>query len=103
MGDAQTQVRSCDLPEGYRLSALEDEVATDVDDRAMSVPNRYKATASSSHVLLAAASEHSTARETGGRGVFTQALLSLLRTPGIRTDTITYLDVIKRLPDLPGE
>lgn len=36
------------------------------------------------------------------RGNFTRELLSFLRNPTVQGATITYAELIERLPDLPG-
>ena len=52
-----------------------------------------------SHVLLAACGAEEMAREQGGRGTFTKALLDTLVTVG--PDKITYAHLIQRIPSLP--
>ncbi|KZV62254.1 hypothetical protein PENSPDRAFT_692662 [Peniophora sp. CONT] len=54
-----------------------------------------------SHVLLAACRETENAFEERGRGAFTRALLDTLKT--VATDSITYKDLMQRLPVIPGQ
>ncbi|THU78944.1 hypothetical protein K435DRAFT_699019 [Dendrothele bispora CBS 962.96] len=54
----------------------------------------------SSYVLLTACRKGQSARETAGGGVFTTALLNLLRREGL--DKITYEEAITALQKLPG-
>lgn len=53
-----------------------------------------------SHVLLTACDSMENAREEGGRGIFTKAFLEVLISVGV--DKLTYTDVLKRIPALPG-
>jgi hypothetical protein len=99
--DSHVRVRGFELPSEYIPRITVDEDVLDDNQRAMIVAPGSENTALSSHVLLAASSASSCARETGGRGAFTQALLSLLRNPGKPLYTLTYLDIIDQLPDLP--
>lgn len=54
-----------------------------------------------SHVLLAACAANETAMEDGSpkRGLFTSALIALLRKDGV--DKLTYADVLKRMETIP--
>jgi hypothetical protein len=99
--DSDVQVRGFDLPSGYIPKPSVDDDILDESNRAMVAAPGSEKTALSSHVLLAASSADGSARETGGRGAFTQALLTLLRDPDIPLHTLTYLDIIDKLPDLP--
>jgi hypothetical protein len=51
-------------------------------------------------VFLAACGLTESAQECGGRGFFTRALLEVLVTCG--TDNLTYKDLVRRIPILPG-
>lgn len=53
-----------------------------------------------SHIHLAACGSHQRAMEAGGRGVFTVALLEVIRQWGV--DKITYGDLIRALPPMSG-
>ena len=57
----------------------------------------YEYAASASHVLLASCSGGEVAKEANGRGYFTRALTTLLRSLGDGMNTVTYKDVIKLL------
>jgi hypothetical protein len=52
-----------------------------------------------SHVFLAACGAEELASETGGRGVFTKALLDALIR--VNVDTVTYIDLMRRISGLP--
>lgn len=53
-----------------------------------------------SHILLAACGADEYAKEQKCRGWFTKALLEVLYRVG--AEKLTYSDLMKRLPDLPG-
>ena len=67
--------------------------------RATEIAPGFARTGLRSHVLLAACGAMETARETGGRGVFTKALLTLLRRDGV--EKLRYSDVLKRMDAIP--
>ncbi|PVF92204.1 hypothetical protein CPB86DRAFT_769659 [Serendipita vermifera] len=69
--------------------------------RATDVPEDFKFHGDASHVLLAACASEQKAMEMGGRGAFTQALLSTLKA--IEAQNLTYDILIRRLPSLPGQ
>ncbi len=95
--DPTFAVRGIDLPETYAIAQnLLHEIEPDA--RASDVAKGFEKTGLLSHVLLAACKHGQEAGERDGRGVFTSALLSLLREKGI--DKLTYKDVITSLPDL---
>jgi hypothetical protein len=52
-----------------------------------------------SHILLAACGAKEKAKEEQGQGVFTKALLEILRT--VSADTVTYTDLLRRIHALP--
>lgn len=52
------------------------------------------------HVLLAACGADESAYEESGRGVFTRALLDTLGSVG--EERVTYEELVKRMPILPG-
>jgi hypothetical protein len=52
-----------------------------------------------SHVLLAACGAKEKAKEEQGQGVFTRALLEILRT--VSANTVTYTDLLRRIHALP--
>ncbi|KAG6906654.1 hypothetical protein DXG01_012740 [Tephrocybe rancida] len=91
--DDSLAVRGIELPSSYSIPADVFEPET----RGRSV-HQSKAS-SSSHVLLAACKQGQLAMERQGRGVFTSALLKLLKLQGV--DKLTYADVITQMPDLP--
>ncbi|KAK0234488.1 hypothetical protein EDD85DRAFT_774432 [Armillaria nabsnona] len=98
--DPTFAVRGIDLPETY---AVAQNLLRDIepDSRASDVAKGFDKTGLLSHVLLAACKHGQEAGERDGRGVFTSALLSLLREKGI--DKLTYKDVITSLPDLHAQ
>lgn len=59
-----------------------------------------KGQALGSHILLAACGADEYAKEQKCRGWFTKALLEVLYRVG--AEKLTYSDLMKRLPDLPG-
>ncbi|KAF5338125.1 hypothetical protein D9758_015374 [Tetrapyrgos nigripes] len=89
-------VRSIDLPHDYDIlpSILQHA------GRSMNVAAGHEHDGLASHVLLAACSRDGQAREIYQRGQFTKALTTVLRDPRHYTDTISYQDVIRLLPDL---
>jgi hypothetical protein len=91
--DLGGEIRSIDLPFEYRVRC-EDPYSS----RAIGVAKRFDNAGLSSHVLLAAASSSYSACEHQGRGVFTKALLDLLRR--VPLGSLTYLEVMNQLPDL---
>ncbi|KAF8182905.1 caspase domain-containing protein, partial [Pholiota molesta] len=66
--------------------------------RGIRVASDYVASGQRSHILLAACRSNEYAREANNRGVFTQALLQVL--PGLDISTITYKELLKRIPHL---
>ncbi|SJL15635.1 uncharacterized protein ARMOST_19139 [Armillaria ostoyae] len=92
--------RGIDLPEAYTVAQ---DLLHDIepDARASVVAKGFEKTGLLSHVLLSACQAEQTAMEKYGRGVFTSALLSLLREGGV--DKLTYKDVITNLPDLHAQ
>ncbi|KAK0440556.1 hypothetical protein EV421DRAFT_2036766 [Armillaria borealis] len=97
--DPTFAVRGIDLPEAYTVAQ---DLLHDIepDARASVVAKGFEKTGLLSHVLLSGQAEQ-TAMEKYGRGVFTSALLSLLREKGV--DKRTYKDVIINLPDLHAQ
>ncbi|KAI0030409.1 hypothetical protein K488DRAFT_54322, partial [Vararia minispora EC-137] len=99
--------RTIELPEDYRIMpSIDSDVLN--GDRASTVTQNFQNAGMSSHVLLAACSESMMAHEmtypgVGVRGNFTKTLLSFLRDSTARGVSLTYSEVIERLPDLPGE
>ncbi|KIM78109.1 hypothetical protein PILCRDRAFT_603746 [Piloderma croceum F 1598] len=69
--------------------------------RATEIAPGFARTGLRSHVLLAACSSTETAKETGGRGVFTKALLTLLRRHGV--EKLRYSDVLQRMDAIPSQ
>ncbi|PBK59440.1 hypothetical protein ARMSODRAFT_899250 [Armillaria solidipes] len=98
--DPTFAVRGIDLPETYTVAQdfLHD---IEPDARASVVAKGFEKSGLLSHVLLSACKHGQEAGERGGRGVFTSALLSLLREKGV--DKLTYKDVITSLPDLHAQ
>jgi hypothetical protein len=96
VSEGEGQIRGLDLPSDY---LLEEDLCTDGDRDIVDAMGRENS-GLSSHVLFAAASSGEKAREMDERGVFTKALLTLLRTESLAK--LTYLDVVQRLVDLPG-
>ncbi|KAK0486539.1 caspase domain-containing protein [Armillaria novae-zelandiae] len=95
--DPTFTVRGIDLPETYTVSQ---DLLHDIepDARASLVAKGFEKSGLLSHVLLSACQAEQTAMEKHGRGVFTSALLGLLRERGV--DKLTYKDLITDLPDL---
>jgi hypothetical protein len=93
--DSQGQVRGLDLPSDYLLN---EDLCTD-GSRDMVDAKGHENSGLSSHVLLAATSSGEKAREKDNRGIFTRALLTLLRTESLAK--LTYLDIVQRLTNLP--
>ncbi|PBK59431.1 hypothetical protein ARMSODRAFT_899277 [Armillaria solidipes] len=98
--DNDFTVRGIDLPESYTVAQ---DLLNDIepDARASAVAKGFETKGMFSHVLLSACQAEQTAMEKYGRGVFTSALLNLLRAMGI--DKLTYKDVITNLPDLHAQ
>ncbi|PBK59425.1 hypothetical protein ARMSODRAFT_945614 [Armillaria solidipes] len=98
--DPTFAVRGIDLPETYIVAQ---DLLHDIepDARASVVAKGFEKTGLLSHMLLSACKHGQEAGERDGRGVFTSALLSLLRERGV--DKLTYKDVITNLPDLHGQ
>ncbi|KAK0440562.1 hypothetical protein EV421DRAFT_1815745 [Armillaria borealis] len=98
--DPTFAVRGIDLPQTYTVAQ---DLLHDIepDARASVVAKGFEKTGLLSHVLLSACKHGQEAGERGGRGVFTSALLSLLREKGV--DKLTYKDVITNLPDLHAQ
>ncbi|KAG6906652.1 hypothetical protein DXG01_012738 [Tephrocybe rancida] len=90
--DETLAVRSVELPVGYSVPVAAFRSGT----HRHSAPQ--SSGPSSSHVLLAACKPDQFAIERDHHGAFTSALLKLLNNKGV--DTLTYADVIMRLPDL---
>ncbi|SJL06455.1 uncharacterized protein ARMOST_09792 [Armillaria ostoyae] len=78
-----------------------DDPAVSPDARESVVAKGFEKTGLLSHVLLSACQAEQTAMEKHGRGVFTSALLSLLREKGV--DKLTYKNVITNLPNLHAQ
>lgn len=68
--------------------------------RASKISEGFASAGLASHVLLAACREDEVCMEIDGRGRFSKALLAELDTRG--TDSISYEDLIGKLPDIPG-
>ncbi|KAJ7653667.1 caspase domain-containing protein [Mycena polygramma] len=93
-------VRGIELPKDYSILPSIDKGIL-FAERKQVTAEAYVNSGLSSHVLLAATSSGARAWEANKRGIFTTALLSLLRSTEITG--LTYLDVINRLPDLPNK
>ncbi|THU94293.1 hypothetical protein K435DRAFT_900628 [Dendrothele bispora CBS 962.96] len=93
-------VRSIDLPPHYTIpsSTLSSNFLSE-SSRASSIAKGSENFGLLSHVLLSACLPEQEAKETQGSGVFTSALLTLLREYGV--DKLTYKEVIAHLPVLP--
>jgi len=96
-------VRSAELPKDYQiLSSVDDELRERLrGNRGIAPVDSGSTIGLHSHILLAATSSTGVAREQNGRGAFTHALLNLLNE--VSPDTLTYEDIIHRLPDLPNQ
>ncbi len=97
--DPTFAVRGIDLPETYTVTQ---DLLHDIepDARASLVAKGFETTGLLSHVLLSACKHGQEAGERDGHGIFTSALLSLLRESQV--DKLTYRDMITNLPDLPA-
>ncbi|KAK0218650.1 caspase domain-containing protein [Armillaria fumosa] len=96
--DPTFAVRGIDLPQTYTVAQ---DLLHDIDSRASAAAKGFETAGLSSHVLLSACQAEQTAMEKHGRGVFTSALLGLLRERGV--DKLTYKDLITNLPDLQAQ
>ena len=83
-----------DLPDD-----LDEDIFAGTSGARAAAPQKV-ATGLASHVLLAACQSDEVAGEERGRGLFSQALLETLKAVG--AEKVTYLDLRRRLPDLPG-
>ncbi|VDB88738.1 unnamed protein product [Peniophora sp. CBMAI 1063] len=88
--------------------SYEDDLPDDLDEDLLGKHDATRAAAPqkvavglASHVLLAACQSDEVAGEERGRGLFSQALLETLKAVG--AEKVTYLDLRRRLPDLPGQ
>jgi hypothetical protein len=93
--ESEGKIRGVDLPSDY----LPVKDLCTYGDRDMINAEGHENSGLSSHVLLAAASSGEKAREKNNRGIFTHALLKLLRTESLAE--LTYLDTVQRLENLP--
>jgi hypothetical protein len=89
---SESRQRGFDLPQDRAIDMS-------ISDMEAASPNCGMTSDSSSHVLLAATSLYEPAIEKQGRGVFTRALLDVLRNHP-RPDLLTYSEVIYSLPTL---
>ncbi|KAI0309849.1 caspase domain-containing protein [Amylostereum chailletii] len=100
--DPTSMVRGITLPKDYAIyPRLDEDVRLPGGLRATVVAPGHETTGMLSHVLLSACTEGQGAKERRRRGVFTLALLRILREVG--TNRITYKDLIARLPDFTTE
>jgi hypothetical protein len=67
--------------------------------RGTSVPPGFLQSGLRSHVLLAACGAKEKAKEEYGRGIFTNAVLEVLKA--VSADTVTYTDLLQRMHALP--
>ncbi|KAI0028619.1 caspase domain-containing protein, partial [Vararia minispora EC-137] len=95
--------RGIALKDDYQILASVDEDVFKDNRREPLAAKGEPRTSMFSHVLLAACSSDGEAHESNGRGLFTHALLDHLRNPTIPFNMLTYIDVIKGLPDLPKQ
>ena len=95
------------ISRGFEL--LPEEVPLDLDQIIWQAPMQGRSTAIASgfanaglrsHILLAACGADETAREEGGRGLFSSGLLDVLHE--VDANSITYKDLLLRIPHLPG-
>jgi hypothetical protein len=71
----------------------------EVPEGRATVPAGFAYSALNSHVLLAACGAKELAREEKGGGVFTSAMLHVLKSIG--AEKLTYKDMLERIPILP--
>jgi hypothetical protein len=90
-------VRSINLPANYTIPL---HVLKSAGERAIVTANGFEKSGLRSHVLLSGCRQAQLSREINGRGFFTSALLHVLQSDGV--DKLTYEEVLKRLPDIPG-
>ncbi|KIJ36101.1 hypothetical protein M422DRAFT_261648 [Sphaerobolus stellatus SS14] len=93
--DSSSLIRSVDVdvevPPG-----LDESIRCACDtSRGIALPRESYARGAKSHVLLAACGRQETAREKGGRGYFTKALLKLLEAVG--PENLTYASVLEKI------
>lgn len=94
-------MRGIDLPQDYVVSSTaDDDVLPEGTARDDSVMAGYEVSGSRSHVLLAACRAGERSREDGRGGLFTRALLEILRVDGV--ERVTYEGLIDNLPEIPG-
>lgn len=100
--------RGIELTEDYQILSSIDSDTLDRGIRVSNVSTGFMKTAMASHVLVAACSQSMKAHESCDpvsgmiHGNFTRELLSFLRSPIVQGATITYAELIERLPDLPS-
>ncbi|THU91191.1 hypothetical protein K435DRAFT_909329, partial [Dendrothele bispora CBS 962.96] len=93
-------VRSIDLPPHYTIpSSMLSSNSFSESSRASSIAKGSENYGLLSHVLLSACLPEQESKEIQGSGIFTSALLTLLREYGV--DKLTYQEVIAHLPVLP--
>ncbi|KAK0234492.1 hypothetical protein EDD85DRAFT_792528 [Armillaria nabsnona] len=96
--DPTFAARGIKLPEDYSIPQdLLDDIPHD-KAWAIVAAKGYEKSGLLSHVLLSACKHGQEAGERDGHGIFTSALLSLLKKSSV--DKLTYMDVIAHLPDL---
>ena len=99
--DQMVTTRGIDLPDDYAiLPTLDEDLLSEGASRGDEIPPGSATLGLASHVLLAACGAAQTAKEGGGRGFFSQALLKLLGSNG--AFKMTYEQLIERLDFIPG-
>lgn len=68
--------------------------------RSAAIPKQFQHAGLRSHILIAACSSTETSREANGHGLFSSALLRLLRTWS--PDKLKYSEILKHMDVIPG-
>jgi len=97
--NGQSLVRAAEIDDSYRLP---DDLDADVTEltRTIQPAKTFAPGALNTHVLLAACSERELARESGGRGKFTKALLELFKVA--RLEQLSYYETLALMEKIDG-
>lgn len=97
-------IRGVEVRQPFRDSKIDREIWNDVATaplgRGTRPPPHFAYCGLGSHVYLAACGAEEKAQEAKGQGKFTTGLLKVLTAPG--SEKLTYNELIKRIPDIPG-
>lgn len=95
-GDGKFLVRAAEIDKSYKLPA---DLDTDITELTRATKT-FSPGAFNTHVLLAACSDKELARESGGRGQFTKALLELFKVTPL--ERLTYHETPSRMEKIIG-